>query len=129
MKKASGEKPRTAASLHAESAAAFNAGSLDIALSLIELALANGTADPLYHCHHAACLKNLGRFAEAERAYWDVRREHPEAIEATQSLRALYHAMEQSGATAAPARRERSPRNTSARHWHREAARLRQGRK
>ena len=119
---------RTAASLHAESSAALHAGSPDMALSLIELALAGGAADPLYRCHHASCLKTLSRFAEAEKAYWNILREHPDTVEATQGLRALYHAVGQCGAIPAPARRERSPRHQSARHWHRAAARLQQGR-
>ena len=119
---------RTAASLHAESAAALRADSPDIALSLIELALAGGAIDPLFRCHYAACLKTLGRFAETEKAYWDILREHPDTVEATQGLRALYHAVGQCGAIPAPARRERSPRHLSARHRHREAARLQQGR-
>jgi len=60
-----------------------------MALSLLELALADGAIDPLIRCHHAACLKILGLFVEAEKAYWDILREHPEAVEATQGLRAL----------------------------------------
>ncbi|MDP6476142.1 MAG: hypothetical protein QF449_06070 [Alphaproteobacteria bacterium] len=119
---------RSAASLHAESAAALHADSPDIALSLIEAALADGAIDPLYRCHHAACLKILGRYAEAEKAYWDILREHPGSVDATQGLRALYHAIGQCGAAPAPARREQSPRHQSARHRHREAARLKQGR-
>ena len=51
---------RCAASLHAESLAALRADSPDIALSLIESALAGGANDPLYRCHHAACQKILG---------------------------------------------------------------------
>ncbi len=113
---------RTAASLHAESVAAVHAGSPDIALSLIEMALADGAIDPIYRCHHAACLTILGRYPEAEKAYWDVLREHPETIEATQGLRALYHAVGQCGAAPQPARRETSPRHQSSRHWHRKAA-------
>lgn len=125
---------RTAASLHVESAAALRAGSLEMALSLIETALANETArasgeiDPQVRCHHAACLKILGRFVEAEKAYWNILREHPESVEATQGLRALYHAVRQCGAIPAPARRNCSPRYQSARHWHRDAARQSKGR-
>ena len=77
---------RTAASLHAESSAALHAGSPDMALSLIELALAGGAADPLYRCHHASCLKTLSRFAEAEKAYWNILREHPDTVELARAL-------------------------------------------
>ena len=113
---------RTAASLHAESVAALHADSLDIALSLIEIALAEGAIDPIYRCHHAACLKILGRFAQAEKSYWDILREHPDFAEATQGLRALYHAVGQSGVMASPSRRTHSPRHEIRRHWHRQAA-------
>ncbi|HJN61638.1 MAG TPA: hypothetical protein QF630_11395 [Alphaproteobacteria bacterium] len=94
---------RTAASLHAESVAALHADSPEIALYLIELALIDGAIKPLYRCHHATCLNILGRHVEAEKAYWDILREHPGSIEATQGLRALYHAVGQCGATPAPA--------------------------
>ncbi len=60
-----------------------------MALSLFELALAGGAIYPLIRCHHAAYLKFLGRFAEAEKAYWDILWEHPEAVEATQGLRVI----------------------------------------
>ena len=120
---------RTAASLHAKSLAALRADSPDLALSLIELAMAEGAIDPIYRCHHAACLKNLGRFARAEKAYWGILREHPQSIAATQGLRALYQALSQCGATPAPARRGRSARHQSARHRHRESASLGQRRK
>ncbi len=90
----------TTASLHAGSVAALHAGSPDIALSLIELALADGAIDPLCRCHRAACLKILGRYVEAEKAYWDILREHPEFVDVTQGLRALYHAIGQCGADA-----------------------------
>ncbi len=90
---------RTAASLHAESVAALHADSPDIALYLIELALIDGAIEPLYRCHHATCLNILGRHVEAEKAYWDILREHPGSIEATQGLRALDHAVGQCGAS------------------------------
>ena len=48
---------RTATSLHAESVAALHAGSPDIALSLIEAALADGAIDPLFRCHREAALR------------------------------------------------------------------------
>ncbi|MDA0231093.1 MAG: hypothetical protein O3B21_13020 [Proteobacteria bacterium] len=121
---------RTAASLHAESAAALRAGRLQLALSLIEAVLASetslvsGAIDPQFRCHHAACLRVLGRFAEAEKAYWEILRENPETVDAIQGLRALYHAVGQCGATAAPPRRQSSPRYQSTRHSHRDAARL-----
>ncbi|MBT3927353.1 MAG: hypothetical protein HOM52_13780 [Rhodospirillaceae bacterium] len=114
---------RTAASLHAESAAALRADSPDSALSLIEMALAGGAIDPVYRCHHATCLKILGRYSQAEKSYWDIIRDHPESVEAMQGLRALYHAVGQCGATPSPARRVQSPRHQTARHWHRKAAR------
>ncbi len=104
------------------SAAALRADSPDIALSLIELALADGAIDPLYRYHHAACLKIIGRFAEAEKFYWEILREHPESVEAMQGLRALYHAVGQCGVTPSPARRAQSPRHQTARHWYRKAA-------
>ena len=113
---------RSAASLHAESLAALRADSPDIALSLIESALAGGANDPLYRCHHAACQKILGRFAQAEKSYWNILRDHPDSIEATQGLRTLYQAVGQSGAMPSPARRAQSPRHKPARHWHRKAA-------
>jgi tetratricopeptide (TPR) repeat protein len=99
-----------------------------MALSLIKTALASGENDPQYRCHYAVCLKILGRFAEAERTYWEILREHPESVEATQGLHALYHAIGQCGAIPVRARRGCSPRYQSARHWHRDAARLPKGR-
>tara|TARA_B100000029_G_scaffold418184_1_gene423119 strand:+ start:518 stop:754 length:237 start_codon:yes stop_codon:yes gene_type:complete len=48
---------RTATSLHAESVAALHAGSPDIALSLIDAALADGAIDPLFRCHREAALR------------------------------------------------------------------------
>ncbi|MDP7640869.1 MAG: hypothetical protein QGI52_00285 [Alphaproteobacteria bacterium] len=119
---------RTAASLHAESTAALRAESPEIALSLIESAIADGAIEPHYRCHHAACLKILGRYGEAEKAYWDILRQHPGCVEATQGLRALYYAVGQCGVAPVPARRKISPRYQTARHWHREAARLKQRR-
>jgi hypothetical protein len=113
---------RTAASRHAESLAALHADNPEIALSLIEIALAAGAVDPLYRCHHASCLKILGRFRQAEKLYWEILREHPETVEATQGLRALYHAVGKCGAMPGPARRGPSPRHAAARHWHRAAA-------
>ena len=47
----------TATSLHAESVAALHAGSPDIALSLIDAALADGAIDPLFRCHREAALR------------------------------------------------------------------------
>ncbi len=115
---------RTAASLHAKSVAALRADSPDIALTLIEMALAGGAIDPLFRRHHATCLKILRRYAEAEKSYWDILRDHPESVEAMQGLRALYHAVGQCGVMMpSPARRTQSLRHQTARHWHRKAAR------